>query len=545
MEPRLAPHKGFRPRLSFLIACALPLALACAESPAPPGGDNHAPQVVSIGISGGKPVIAAGTLNVLLQAVTSDIDGDALTLSWSGPGTFHNVDNTAKTVRWDVPAGQYGELTVTCTASDGIDTGSKERDIPVGRALTTLDYGTQVGDQVTWSKDEAPFYVMLSDVEIPNGVELVVGAGDSIGIWCSTDTRLTIGGSLRVEGSSNYDVEFKAYAASSSAPDLWNGIVFASSAGSLEMSRCVLRNADVSVNLELGTGAGATLDGCAFLACNTGVKVGFGELALSGCLWENFDTGLVADFEATVSVENCTFRDGTGESLTIRGGAGGHCSGSYFTDVGAPIVSQASGGRLICHGNRFFGTGTAFFSGAGYGTDPEPLDARCNWWGVDNINEAAIIARIASSGSDPAAVIYTPWQSTPGAACGDDPPAVLEGVAVVFDARHPLFAEPPAGVDLSVMDDDGYPRLLVVTVEPQHDGFIHDYAWSASAGGTLFRTDAVWPPGPSGTFYPGQSATVDGSAIFFLPAGAGGESVSVTITDNWGASTGSTADFVY
>lgn len=545
MKPRPAPHKGFRQRLPLLVALALPLALACAESPAPPGDDNHAPQVVSISISGGKPVIAAGALNVLLQAVTSDIDGDALTLSWSGPGSFHNVDNTAKTVRWDVPAGQYGELTVTCTASDGVDTGSKERDIPVGRALTTLDYGTQVGDQVIWSKAEAPFYVMLSDVEIPNGVELVIGDGDSIRVWCDTDTRLTIGGSLSVAGSSSHDVEFKTYGASSGEPGLWNGIVFASGGGSLAMSRCVLRNADVAVNLELGTGTGAALSGCAFIACNTGVKVSFGEIALDGCLWEDFATGLTADFEATVSVENCTFRDGSSESLVVRGGAGGHCSGSYFTDVGAPIVSQSSGGRLICHGNRFFGGGTAFLVGAGYGTDPEPLDARCNWWGVDNINEAAIIARIVSSGGDPAPLIYTPWQATPGASCGEDPPLVLAQVAVVFDARHPLYDEAPVGVDLSVMDDDGYPRLLVVTVEPQHDGFVHDYAWSASAGGTLFRGATVWPPGPSGTAYPGQRDDVNGSAIFFVPAGAGGESVSVTITDNWGAATGSAASFVY
>ncbi|MBM4119198.1 hypothetical protein FJ251_15975, partial [bacterium] len=337
MEPRTAPHKGFRPRSPLLLLLGLPLALACAESPAPPGDDNHPPQIVSIAISGGKPVIAAGTLNVLLQAVTADIDGDPLTLSWSGPGNFHNADNAAKTVRWDVPAGQYGELTVTCSASDGVATGSKDRDIPVGRALTTLDYGTPVGDQVTWSKAEAPFYVMQSDVEIPTGVTLVVGAGDSISVWCDTDTRLTIGGSLRVEGSSSHDVVFRHYGPASDEPGLWNGIYFVSSAGGLAMSRCVVRNANVAVSFEQGTGTGAVLEGCALLACNTVVTLRFGELALIGCLSEDFDTGLVADFESAVSVENCTFRNGSGESLIMRGGASGHCHGSYFTDVGAPI----------------------------------------------------------------------------------------------------------------------------------------------------------------------------------------------------------------
>lgn len=548
MKPRRAPHKAFRPRLQRLVTLALPLALACAESPAPPGDDNHAPQVVSIAISGGKPVIAAGTLNVLLQAVTSDIDGDDLTLTWSGPGSFHNVDNTAKTVRWDVPAGQYGELTVTCTASDGVATGSKERDIPVGRALTTLDYGTQVGNQVTWSPDEAPFYVMLSDVEIPSGVELRVSCtdSDSLTIWCDSNTRLTIGGSFTVEGSANYDVVFRHYGAGSSAPGLWDGIVFASSGGSLAMSQCVLRNAAVGLNLELGTGTGAALANCGIFDCGDAITLGFGELALSGCWFTGFGTGIAADFDATLAITNCNFDESSGEAIVVRGGAEGSCSGSYFgLDLGTPIINQAGGGRLICHGNRFFGTGTAFLVGAGYGVDPEPLDARCNWWGVDNINEAAIIARILSSGGDPATLIYTPWQATPGAACGDDPPAVLVHVAVVFDERHPLWDEPPVGVDLSVMNDDGYPRLLVVTVEPQHDGFVHAYDWSASAGGTLFRQATVWPAGPSGTAYPGQRDDVNGSAIFCVPAGAGGETMSVTITDNWGASTGSATSFVY
>ncbi|MBM4118298.1 hypothetical protein FJ251_11270 [bacterium] len=225
----------------------------------------------------------------------------------------------------------------------------------------------------------------------------------------------------------------------------------------------------------------------------------------------------------------------------MRGGASGHCHGSYFTDVGAPIVSQSGGGRLICHANRFFGSGTAFLVGAGYGVGAEPLDARCNWWGVDNIGEAAIIARIAYAGGDPATLVYTPWQATPGGACGEDPPLVSADVHVVFDARHPLYPEGIAGVDLAVMDDDGYPRLLVVAVEPQHDGFVHRYDWSASAGGALFQAGTDW----NGTSYPAQSDDVNGSAIFFVPAGVGGESVSVAITDNWGAATGSAASFAY
>jgi hypothetical protein len=43
----------------------------------------------------------------------------------------------------------------------------------------------------------------------------------------------------------------------------------------------------------------------------------------------------------------------------------------------------------------------------------------------------------------------------------------------------------------------------------------------------------------------GQQDDTAGSAIFFVPAGAGGESVSVTITDNWGQSVASSALFSY
>lgn len=546
MEPRIARLKGFcpPPLRSLLALVALGLAGACAESPSPPADTNHAPAVVSIAVVGGKPNIAAGTLNVQLQAVTQDIDGDALALTWSGPGSFHSQSDTpgGGTVRWNVPAGQYGSLTIACKASDGVASDSLAQVFPVGRALTTADYGDLVGNTVTWSDADAPFYVLQQDVEIPPAVTLDVAAGTQI--WCESDTRLTIGGSLVVAGVSAQQVDFKPNAVETSEAGLWNGIYFASSGGSLAMTFCNIENAETAVNLELGTGLGAALESCSFVHCSDAVKVGFGAISLLGCRAEDFGQGLVADATA-VTLANCTFVDGSEESVNLRSQSTGTCEGCFFTDVAAPIISISGGSQVDFHGNRFFGTGIAFLIGSGYGGAPEPLDARCNWWG-NGVNEAAIIARIAYAGGDPATLVYTPWQASEGAACGEDPPEILAQVAVVFDERHPLYGDPPPGVDLSTLDDDGYPRLLVVAVLPQHDGFVHDYAWSASAGGSLFVEGGTWPLGdPYVQNYLGQQDDNAGSAIFFVPAGAGGESVSVTITDNWGQSVAGGADFDY
>jgi len=546
MEPRFARLKGFRPpplRIALALV-ALGLVAACASSPSPPGDENHAPVLVSLSVSGAKPKLAAGSVNVQLAVETVDLDGDALTLTWSGPGVFHSqiVQPGSASVRWNLPADQYGELTVTCKASDGVASDSLAQAFPVGRALTTADYGDLVGDTITWSEADAPFYVLQQDVEIPAGVTLDVAAGTEI--WCEGNTRLTIGGSLIAAGSSTQQIAFQPNAAETSTPALWNGIYFASSGGSVALTYCNIDNAETALNLELGTGSGALLESCRFRYCSSAVRVGFGAISLLGCRAEGFGKGLVAD-HSEVSLENCTFIDGTEESVSLRSLSSGACEGCFFTDVAAPIISISGGSRVDFHGNRFFGTGIAFLIGAGYGGSPEPLDARCNYWG-EGAGDVSILARIEVAGGDPATLIYTPWQATQGAACGEDPPVVAAEVHVVFDARHPLFGDSPPGVDLSAMAVDGYPRLLVVEVAPQHDGFIHAYDWSASAGGSLFVEGQSWPLGdPYVQTYPGQADDGVGSAIYFVPAGAGGESVSVTITDNWGQAVASTAAFDY
>ncbi len=547
MEPRSARLKGFCPQSSsslLPLLVALGLAGACAQSPSPPGDDNHVPEVNSLNVVGGKPNLAAGTLNVQLVAVTVDIDGDTLAVTWSGPGVFHSpqVQPGSATVRWNVPPGQYGLLAVTCRVSDGAASDSLVKAFPVGRALTTANFGDLVGDEVVWSPADAPFYVLQQDVDIPAGVTLSVA--DSTRIYCEADTRLTIGGSLAVAGTATRQVFFAPNAAATSAPGFWNGIYFASSGGSLALDFCNIDNADAGVNLELGTGLGAYLASCRFRYCSDAVKVGFGEISLIGCRAEGFGQGLIAD-HAVVTMENCTFIDGTEESVSLRSLSSGSCEGCFFTDVAAPIVSISGGSRIVFHANRFFGTGLAFLVGAGYGSTPEPLDARCNFWGA-GVSEATIIARIGYAGSDPAPLIYTPWQADQGAACGEDPPQLLADVQIVFDARHPLYPAGVPGVDLSEMALDGYPRLLVVGIQPQPDGFVHDYAWSASAGGSLFVAGRSWPVGdPYVASYLGQQDDAAGSAIFFVPAGAGGESVSVTITDSWGQSIGGGASFSY
>lgn len=549
MKRGFAPLKRFprRRRLAGGLALsALALVGACASSPSPPGDDNHKPSVIAIEASGGKPHLAAGTYNLLLVAETVDLDGDTLTASWSGPGVFHSasvVPGEAR-VRWNLPAGQYGTLTVTCRVSDGVAADSLAKGFSVGRALTEADYGELVGQTITWSPAAAPFYVLQQDVEIPAGVTLQVAAATRI--YCEADKRLTIGGSLDVNGSAAQQVYFQPNAAATTAPGYWNGVHFESGNGSLEMAYCNLENAATAVTCELGTGLGVLLESCGFRYCSDGVKASFGAMELRGCRFEGFGQGLVAD-HAELIVENCTFLDGTEESLTLRTGSEGSCSGCFFTDVAAPIVAISGGSRVDFHGNRFFGSGIVFLVGSGYGGAPEPLDGRCNWWGVDGIGEAAIIARIDDDTAGAAPVVYTPWQATQSAACGEeDPPQIAVQLAVVFDARHPLFGQEPQGVDLSVMADDGYPRLLEVSVLPQHDGFVHDYDWSASAGGQFFTEATEWPPtGPESLHYDGQTDTASGSAIFFIPAGVGGETVSVTVTDAWGQSTGSSVDFAY
>jgi hypothetical protein len=545
MNPAARHHKAFTYSV-LSIALAL-FGLGCAGEPSAPDSSNHAPEVSGISVSGSRPVIAAGAVNLLLQATTADIDGDELSFTWSGDGSFHTQDDAAKTVRWNVPAGSYGDLTVSCTVSDGSLEDSRDRTFEVGRSLTASDYGDLVGNTITWSSVDAPFYILQGNVTIPEGVTLVVEEG--LDIWCDSAKRLTVHGSLQVNGDQYGQVNFKAYLPDTEQKNYWEGIAFESGNGSIDLAWCNVLNANPGLSLFQGSGLGASLSSCGFIHCGTAVTANFAAIEISGCRAEDVTKGFSLS-NTELSLFRCTFVGSVEEALRLNGGSGGSCEECTFTDVGAPGISISGASEVSFHLNSFLGTGQAFLVGGGYGESPAPLDARCNYWGSDDLTPTDIEARILySSGSDVPELVYSPWRNSTGDACGDDSgPQLLGGISVVFDARHPLWGDPPAGVDLGVMAADGHPRLLEIAVDGQGTDFVHDYQWSATGDGLLFGTATAWPPQPpeDAIAYPAQADASDGSAIFFvvLP-GSADETVNLTITDSWGVSTAAQVDFEY
>ena len=374
---------------------------------------NHPPLVVSISVSGNRPVVAAGTINLLVQAETADIDGDALSFTWSGDGHFHDQDDLAKTVRWDVPAGSYGDLSVTCTVSDGSEEGTRTRSFEVGRSLSAADYGDLVGQTVTWSTEDAPFYILQGDVTIPTGITLRVE--ESVTVWCDSGRDIKINGSLVVAGDSHGKVNFKAYAPDTDEKDYWDGIVFESGDGSIDMSWCNIDNAGTSVSMALGSGTGALIENCGFFNCLTAISANFSDLTVRFCTVSNATKGFnLAGSE--VEIEGCQFLDTLDPALQIVGATEGSCIGSHFTDFSPPAIAISGGSYVTFHDNRFYGDELAVLVGGSYGADPEPIDGRCNYWG-EGATEASIAARIENQGTGSPEFLYSPWRATIGAEC--------------------------------------------------------------------------------------------------------------------------------
>lgn len=545
MNPVARHHKTFA--LSALCLGLALLAFGCAGEPSAPEDDNHPPELISIAVSGSRPVIAAGTVNLLLQAETSDVDGDELSFTWSGDGSFHSQDDVAKTVRWNVPEGSYGDLTVSCTVSDGSLQGSRDKTFQVGRSLSAVDYGDQVGDTVTWGSADAPFYILQGNVEIPEGVNLVIEEG--IDIWCDSARRLSIRGSLQINGDQYGQVNFKAYLPDTELKGYWEGIDFENSSGSVVMSWCNIMNATTGLALPQGSGEGVDLSSCGFLYCTTAISANFADVDLSGCRVEGVTKGFNLS-NTELDLFRCSFVNTVEEAIRVNGGSSGRCEESTFSDVGAPGISISGGSEVSFHLNSFLGTAQAFLVGGGYGASPPPLDARCNYWGEDDLMPSAIEARILySPGSDVPDLVFTPWRNTTGAQCGDDTgPQLLGDIQVVFDARHPLWGDEPGGVDLSVMAADGYPRLLEIAVDSGGEEFVHSYEWVASGSGILFDSATDWPPSPpeDAVSYPGQTDDSDGSVIFFTaPPGSADENVDLRVTDSWGLTATSRVEFEY
>jgi len=534
MIPVAARDKCFHIVLLLLAALAL-LGAGCAKEPAAPGDENTAPNVVSITVSGNRPVIAAGTPNLIVQAETSDIDGDALSFTWSGDGLFHDQDDEAKTVRWDVPAGSYGDLEVTCTVSDGSEEGSLTKSFEVGRALSIADNGDQVGNVITWSTDDAPFYILEGNVVIPDGVTLRVEEG--VTVWCNSGRTLRINGSLVVAGDQYGKVNFQAYTEPSEEKDYWDGIVFESSNGSIDMNWCNLYNAGTAVSLTLGSGEGASFINSGYFHCLTAISANFAEVTARYCTVDNATKGFDLA-NSQIEIEGCQFRNTLDPALQLVSSTEGTVEGSHFTDNSPPAVSVGGGSYVSFHENRFFGSELAILVGGSYGADPAPLDGRCNYWGNEGLTAGEIEARIENQGGESPEFIYAPWQSSPGADCGESGgPIALTGIEVIFDERHPLYGDPPDGIDLSVMAADGYPRLLRVDVDDQDAPFVHDYDWSTLGNGAFFTSATGWPPYPpeDTVNYSGQTDGVDGSEVFFVAVSpVVDDAVTLSITDTWG-----------
>lgn len=540
---RAVRNKTFNPGLMLPLALTL-LGPGCASAPSTPENGNHAPVVLDVEVSGSRPVVAAGTLNILLTATTSDIDGDALSFTWSGDGSFHSQDDAAKTVRWDVPADSYGDLGITCVANDGESADSLTKTFEVGRSLSGSDYGDFVGDTVTWSTDDAPFYILQGDVTIAEGENLVIDPG--VTIWCANDRLLTVNGSITTTGDAAHRVIFKAYTADTQEKGYWEGISFQSSTGRLALDYCNINNANIAVDLSQGSGLGAEFNFCGFFHSGTAMSAGFAELAAFACTVEDCSKGISVDFHSEVSIRNCTFRDTIDPALLIRFGSSGECESCFFTDTGDPAISISGGSYLTFRDNSFPGDGQIFLVGDGYGASPEDLDARCNWWG-DSVSEADILGRIDYSGADTAALAYSPWKPTSGADCGGGSGPLITGeIEVVYDARHPLWPDGVPSVDFTMLAADGWPRLLRLNVDNQGELFVHDYVWTASEG-ALFFEETPYPESPpeDQVLWPGQGDDLDGSEIFIQITAGSGTSVTATATDAWEQSAFQTTEFGY
>ncbi len=408
METRNRPGKRFSPILVFLVCAGLLLG-SCAKGPSKPEDQNHAPYFDGgIVVSGDKPVIAQGDTDVLLEALAFDIDGDALSFTWSGDGTFFGQDDEQKRVHWRLPESEFGELSVSCRVSDGTAADSLTRSFTVGRGLNFADYGDQVGDDVLWSTNDAPFYILSGNVSIPEGLRLRIEAG--VTVWCASGSRLTTQGGLSVEGTRSSWVVMKPYSSGSEGNNWWDGIVFQSSVQPLAVQSLDVRNAHIGLDVTTGAPEGITLQSVSFQDCAKGIHVNNSSVNIVGGGAESCDRGF--EFaNCSITVANSTFESIIGDGLLIGQGSVGLVSGCIFTGNVATGVNLSGNSFMDFNDNSFLGENIALLVGAYDGGDANEIDATCNFWG-HGATGATIPARIATQSGSPT-ILFEPFKTDP------------------------------------------------------------------------------------------------------------------------------------
>ena len=534
--------KSIRRLAALAAAAALATLAGCASDPSTVEIVNHAPVLTDLGLAGNRIHVGSGT-STGLDADAYDTDGDDLTYSWSGPGSFSQFDHQAGTATWNAPAA-FGEHTVTCIVSDGEASDTLMAAFTVGRSLTSSNYGDVVGGEVTWPAGGAgdpPSYVLVTNVTIPAGLHLTVPAGCRV--LCESGRTLQINGDLTVAGSPGDEAVFEANAQGSTSTSHWQGIVFSSSDQVVEIADAEIRNASTGLDVTSQEGAaGVLLSSMSFLHCGKGLNAVATSVTADAASFSACATGMRVD-NCDLDLTNCSFTDNTGSGMEAFRSRGRVEDGCFFTGNEGSAIVLSGGSYVEFHDNNFVESGYVFSIGGGYAGPGGPaIDARCNYWG-EGASQSGIQLQIQyTAGSESAAVGFVPWQASSSEECGDTPPPALIGGIEVDGPGHLLWGEPEYEDEVLLSMDQGFPpRLVRVQVDSSQEEFLYHYDWSTPDAGVFFVSGGNY----GGVNWPAQADDLDGSAVYLMSTTPDSIRVSVTITDTWGQTAQADTTFVY
>jgi len=380
-----------------LLVTALSIAAAlfgCTSNPDAPVLVNHAPEIHSLALGGGRPVIGAG-MSISISVSTSDIDGDALSYLWEPEGQF---SGSGPQVTWNVP-NAFETVNVKCTVSDGEFEDSASRNVEVGRILVPGDVGEPSGGQLHWDGGGAPFYILRGEVEIAEETELVIDGGTTF--WCDSGSKLTLRGGFRVEGTS-YDTDtafFKAWSSDGSSHDFWKGIFVNSPEMAIDIQGLYLKNAEYGLDLNLGTSQTLDLRSSKFERCDVGLGAQFIEVVGEGLSFEECGVGLLAASLDTLLLTGCSFSNFEEYGFRVSSSEGS-CTGALFSGD-KPAAFFSPGSDITCTGNVFRIESPVNFLVFGEDFGSQTLDFRCNYWGDGLDTPAHIWLRIDRPGGQP------------------------------------------------------------------------------------------------------------------------------------------------